>query len=249
MLRLIATLSVLATAAAGCGGPTDVVPRVTGHVALYDELGNQLPSAGLVQVAALSISSIRRYATLTDASGWFDLELPGGEAAPLQFSRDGYGDMYRFDVEGNADPIHVGLFARSSAAVTSVEARAEPCGTTTCLQLALEVDDFFIPGASRRVFRLFLGTDAGVSDIDYAFTDLLLVPNDQLGLVQVGAAVTFELDGLTGLLGGFEPGTMVHVLIHGATENLANSYEEPGTGLEIFTDLSSVSARASFVIP
>jgi hypothetical protein len=218
-------------------------------VALHDELGSELPSTGQVKVAALSVSSIRKYEAFTDASGWFDLELPGGEDVPLQFSRDGYGDMYRFGVEANAEPIHVRLFARSSAAVTSVEAGTEPCGTITCLRLALQVDDFFLPGATRRVFRLFLGTDSEVSDIGYELTDLLLVPNDQPSLVQIGTAATFELNGLSGLMEGFGSGTTVHVVIHGATENLENSYEEPGTGREIFTDLSTISATASFIVP
>jgi hypothetical protein len=249
VLRVLASLSVLAMAAIGCDGPTEVAPRVTGQVALYDELAKERPSAGQVNVAALSVSSIRQYQTFTDASGWFDLELPAGEDVPLQFSRDGYGDMYRFGVEGSAEPMHVDMFARSSAAVTSVEAEAEPCGTVPCLRLALEVENFFLPGATRRVFRIFMGADAGVSDLDYEFTDLLVVPNDQPGLEQIGADATFQLDGLAGVLGGFGPGTTVHVVVHGATENLANSYEEPGTGLEIFTDLSAVSARASFVVP
>lgn len=241
--------SVLVMAAAGCDNPMDVQHRITGQVALHDELGHQLPSADQVKVSALSLSSIKKYETFTDASGRFELELPDEEAIPLLLSRDGFGDMFRFDVEEEAEPIQVGLFARSSADVTAASAVAGPCGTVNCLKLALDVDNFFGPGTTRRVFRLYLSTDPGVSFFDYQFTDLLLVPNTQPGLSQAGSAATFELDEIHGLLGSFTTGTTVHLVIYGATENLANSYTSPDNGLEIFTDLSTVSARASFMIP
>ena len=60
---------------------------------------------------------------------------------------------------------------------------------------------------------------------------------------------SFELGGLHGLLGSFPAGTTVHLVIHGATENLDTSYPNPVNGLPVFTDLSPNSARASFVIP
>ena len=152
-------------------------------------------------------------------------------------------------MEEETEPIQVGVFARSSAAVTAANAVAESCGTVNCLGLALDVDNFFGPGTTRRVFRLYLSTDPGVSSFDHQFTDLLFVPNSQPELVQAGSDATFELDGLHGLLGSFTTGTTVHLVIHGATENLANSYTSPDNGLEIFTDLSIISARASFIIP
>jgi hypothetical protein len=141
------------------------------------------------------------------------------------------------------------MFARSSAAVTGADATAESCGTVNCLRLALNVDDFFGPGITRRIFRLYLSTDPGVSAFDYQTTDLLIVPNTQPGLSRVGSDATFELEGLHGLLGSFTTGTTVHLVIHGATENLANGYLSPANGLEIFTDLSTIFSRASFIIP
>ena len=248
--RCFCSLSVLVMIGAGCDDPVSVRPgTVTGEVVLYDELGNQLPSAGGVQVAALSTSSIQQYQTSTNASGWFELELPSGENVPLMFSRDGFGDMFRYDVEEDQEPIQVGLFARSSAAPVEVIPVAESCGTVNCLRLALDVDDFFAQGITRRLFRLYLSTDPALEPWDYQFTDLLIVPNDQPGLVQTGAGATFELDGLHGLLDSFSAGTTVHLLIHGATENLESSYPEPDSGRPIFTDLSVASARASFIIP
>ena len=88
-----------------------------------------------------------------------------------------------------------------------------------------------------------------MSVYDYDVTRLLVVPNDQPGLLQEGPDAQFELDYLHGFLGSFPTGTMVHLVIHGATENLSNSYLDPNTGLEIFTDLSPVSAKASFIVP
>jgi hypothetical protein len=240
----------LSVAAAGCDDPTEVrLPRVTGQVELYDELGQLLPTGDPVQVSALSPSSIRRYQTVTDASGWFEIELPEEEGVPLLFTRDGFGDMLRFDVEGETEPLQVRLFARSSAAVTAANAVAESCGTVNCLRLTLEVEDFFVAGTTRRLFRMYLSTDPEVVHYDYQRTALLIVPNDEDGLQQAGSDATFELDGLRGLLGSFATGSTVHLVIHGATENLASSYTYPDGGLEIFTDLSPISARASFVIP
>ena len=241
--------TVLVVFAVGCDSPSNVQPTISGQVALYDELGNLLPSADQVRVSALSISSIKQYQTFTDASGRFELELPEEEAVPLLFSRDGFGDMFRFDVTEDTEPVQVGLFARSSAAVTAATAVAESCGTFNCLRVALEVDDFFGPGITRRIFRLYLSTDPEVSYFDYQFTDLLIVPGDQPGLVQAGSHATFELDGLHGVLGSYTTGTTVNLVIHGGTENLAGSYTSPADGLEIFTDVSAVSARASFIIP
>lgn len=247
--RLIASFFVLLFALTACDDPTDLPPSISGEVSLYDEFGDLLSSADQVQVAALSSSSVKQYLTLTDASGRFELEIPAEAEVPLLFTRDGFGDMFRFDVEEDSGPLQVDLFETSSATVTSVAASAESCGTFNCLGVDLDVQTFFGPSNGRRVFRLFLSTDPGGSALVYEVTSLLFVPNDHPGLVQTGVDATFELDGLTGLLNSFPTGTTVYLVIHGATENLGNSYLEPGTGLEIFTDLSAVSARASFVIP
>jgi hypothetical protein len=218
--------------AVGCDDPTTVQPVVTGQVALFDELGTLLPFADQVQVAALSPSSIRTVETVTDEQGRFELELPDAEVGPLLFSRDGFGDMFRFDVGTETESIHVDLFAHSSAAVTGVDAQAESCGTFNCLRLGLD-----------------MSTDPEVSYLDYLFTNLLVVPNDQNGLIKTGSDATFELDGLHGILGSFPTGKEVYLVIHGATENLTSSYLAPDNGLEIFTDLSRVSAGTSFIIP
>jgi hypothetical protein len=248
--RYLGNLSILVLVAVGCDSPTKVQPSVTGRVALHDELGTFLSSADQVRVTALTPSSIREYETFTDATGRFELELPDVGAVPILFSRDGFGDMFRFDVDDETESIHVDLFARSSAEVTSVGAVAEPCGTTVnCLRLALEVSNFFGPGTTRRLFRVYLSTDPGVSAHDYELTNLLVVPNNEPGLLQEGPDATFELDYLHGFLYLFPTGTTVHLVIHGATENLASSYLDPDTGREIFTDLSQVSAKASFIIP
>ncbi len=249
MKRYLANLSILLMVAVACDSPTTVQPSISGQVALYDQLGTLLSSADQVRVTALTSSSIKRYETFTDTTGRFELALPETGAVPLLFSRDGFGDMFRFDLEDETESIRVDLFARSSAAVTSAGASAEPCGTVSCLRLALEVSNFFGPGTTRRIFRLYLSTNPGVGAHDYELTDILIVPNTQPGLLREGPDATFELDGLHGLLGSFPTGTKVHMVIHGATENLANSYLEPSTGREIFTDLSQVSAKASFIIP
>ncbi len=240
---------ILVMAMAGCDEPLDVLPRVTGRVVLYDERGNALPAADGIRVSALSASSIRQYEAFTDPSGSFEIELPENEVVPLLFSLEGFGEMFRFDVEEEAEPIEVGMFAISSARVTSATAEAEPCGTLRCLSLALEVENFFGAGTTRRAFRVYMSTDPAVSAFGYRVTDLLVVPNDQPGLVQTGSDATFELDGLSGLLGSFATGAMVHLVIHGATENMDSGYPSPENGLAIFTDISPVSAEASFIVP
>jgi hypothetical protein len=242
-------LTLLALALIGCDAPTAPAPHLAGEVALYDELGHRLPTAGQVSVSVLTLSSVRQYQAVTDDEGRFRVELPDAASFDLMLSRDGFGDMFRYGVVEGREPVLIDMFARSSAAVTAVGAWAEECGSEPCLRLALEVDDFFGLGAGRRLFRVFLGTDLELEDWRYDVTALLVVPDDQPGLVRSGDAAAFELDGLRGLLDGFPPGATVHVLIHGATENLANGYRQPWGDLEIFTDLSLVSARASFVMP
>jgi hypothetical protein len=250
--RCLGFLSILVVVAVGCESPTttNVQPVIRGDVDLYDELGTRLPSADQVRVEALTPSSLGKYEAFTDATGHFELELPDTEAVPLPFSRDGFGDMFRFDVKDGTESIHIRLCARSSAEVTSVAAMAEPCGTTVnCIRLAMEVGNFFGPGTTRRLFRMYLSTDPGVSAHDYDLMGLLVVPNNQPGLLQEGPDAEFESDYLHGFLGSLPTGNTVHLVIHGATENLASSYMEPNTGLEIFTDLSQVSAEASFIVP
>ncbi len=250
MKRFFIFFIVAAAVAGGCDDPVSVQPdTISGQVSLYDELGNPLSVRDQVQVAALSSSSIRQYLTYTDASGRFELELPEGESVPLLFTRDGFGDMYLYDVDDETEPIQVELFQRSSADVTAVGATAESCGTVDCLRLVLDVQNFFGDDTTRRLFRLFMSTDPGMSFWNYQVTDLLVVPNDQPGLVQDGANATFELDGVHGLLDSFPSGTRVHLRIYGATENLSNSYPQPDTGLEIFTDISDGFAKTIFVIP
>ncbi|MEJ2207063.1 MAG: hypothetical protein P8170_23525 [Gemmatimonadota bacterium] len=249
MIRPYGRLALLALIVVGCDDPTTTpAPHLAGEVSLYDELGHRLPSAGQVSVGVLTPSSVRQYQTFTDDEGRFQVELPDAESFDLMLSRDGFGDMFRYGVVQEREPVRVDMFARSSAAVTAASAWAESCGVL-CLRLALEVDDFFVPGAGRRLFRIFLGTDPELKDWAYDVTDLLVVSNDQPGLVRTGDAAAFELDGLRGLLDGFPPGATVHVLVHGATENLTNSYRQPWSDLEIFTDLSLTSARTSFVMP
>lgn len=236
----------------GCDDePVGIQPKtVTGEVDLYDELGNPLSSAGEVRVAALSISSIQQYQTFTDASGRFELELPEEETVPLMFSREGYGDMFFFGVESATEPVRVRLFARSSARPTKVTAVAKPCGTFPCIEMDMDVENFFGPGVTRRLFRFFLSTDPGVSYYDYEFTNFLVVVPDALpGFVRDGSDATFHMDGIHGALGSFTTGQTVHMVVYGATENLASEYPQPDTGLPIYTDLSTVAARASFIMP
>lgn len=251
---VLALSAVLALAVAGCDDPAGVqLKTVKGEVTLYDELGQELASAGGVLVGALSMSSGQQYQTTTKASGSFKLRVPDEESVSLQFSREGFGDMFAFDVEVEGEPMQVDLFARSSATPVTVIAEAESCGTVNCLALALAVDDFFGTGTSRRVFRVYLSTDPGMTltdrYTDYEFTGLLFVPNDQPGLNQVGTGAEFQLDGIHGFLDSFTPGATVYLDIYGATENLEAGYESQDQGLMIFTDLSAGSARTSFVIP
>jgi hypothetical protein len=114
----------------------------------------------------------------------------------------------------------------------------------------MDVEDFFGPGITRRLFRFFLSTDPGVSHFDYEFTSFLVAVPDALpGFVQDGSDATFHMDGIHGALESFTTGQTVHMVVYGATENLASEYPQPDTGLPIYTDLSLVAARTSFIMP
>jgi hypothetical protein len=166
------------------------------------------------------------------------------------FSREGFGDMFFFGVEEATEPIRVRLYARSSAKPMKVTAVAKPCGTFPCLEMDMDVNDFFGPGITRRLFRFFLSTDPGVSSFHYEFNNFLVVnPVTQPGFVRDGSDATFHLDGIQGALGSFTTGQTVHMVVYGATENLASDYPQPDTGFPIYTDLSTVAARTSFIMP
>ena len=248
--RYLPTLALFMVSLVACeNSPTEGQPRITGRVSLFDEMVFQLPSAGGVQVGVLSPSSVKQWVAVTDNQGNFSLELPDRSPFDLILEREGFGTRLLYGLDPDMGPLQERLFVRSSAVVTSVVASAASCGSVHCLYLAMDVDNFFAPGITRRLLRFFLGTDAGVTDFDYEFTGLLVVPEDQPGLVQTGTAASFELEGIRGVLEEFEAGDTLFMVVHGATENLTNSFPQFGTGPEIFTDLSTASARTSFILP
>ena len=246
-LAILASLMVLLVACED--SPTEGQPQITGRISLFDELGSQLSSADGVRVGVLTPSSVEQWVAVTDNQGDFSLELPGEDLFDLIIEREGFGTRLLYGLDPDMGPLLERLFVRSSAVVTAVDASAASWGSVNCLYLAMDVDNFFAQGITRRLLRFFLSTDAGVTDFDYEFTGLLVVPEDQPGLVQTGTAASFELGGITGVLEGFESGDTLYMVVHGATENLTNSYPQFGTGPEIFTDLSPASAGTSFIIP
>jgi hypothetical protein len=197
---------------------------------------------------------VTRIQTTTDNAGQFTLVIPpGGEIPPggtvaLIFEKDGFGQQFRYEVTEDSSLDGVELFQLSSADVTSVEAEAEDCGDTACFSLELEVDNFFLDGAGRRVFRVFLSSSPDVGPLNYQESQLLFVPNDHPGLVQSGSDAVFQIDGITGFLAQFSSGNTVHVAVAGATENLGNGYQFDWHDVEVYTDLSLVWSKGSFVM-
>jgi hypothetical protein len=242
--RVAASVAMMAI---GCGTPAEPLHLLAGEVTLRDELGSTRSARDGVTVVLVGATGTVD-TTRTGADGGFAFEVRSLDPATLRFARDGFGTTQVSDVVPDAGRIAVLLTARSTAVVTALSGSADFCGTTACLRLRLNVDSFFA-GTSRRLFRVFVGATPKVSDHDYAATGILVVPNDQPGLVVDGTAASFELAPVAGLLGGFQEGTTVHVVVFGATENWQNSFEDPETGLEIFTDLSGASARITVEIP
>ena len=232
-----------------CESPvTTEVLRVEGRVELFNELGHELPADTGVSITLLGTAGAILDRTTTDAAGQFAIDLPHDSEFTLRFQRHGFGSTYRFGLGPDSGPIEAKLFARSSAGIVSALASAVPCGTFPCLRLALEVDDFVIAGSGRRWFRIFLSRDPAVGTENYEVTHLLVVPIDQPGLLLDGNRASFEVDG-HGIIHTFPSGSRVHLLVHGATENLVNSFVDPTTGVEVFTDLSTTWARTSFDMP
>jgi len=242
---------------AGCDSITHLSrTQITlqGSVVLYDELGEVMPVYAGVTVGVLSASSVTRIQTTTNNAGAFTLIVPpGGELPPsgkvaLIFEKDGFGQQFRYEVTRTTSLLGIELFQLSTADVTSVEAEAEDCGDTACFSLELEVDNFFLDGAGRRVFRVFLSSSPDVGPLSYQESQLIFVPNDQPGLVRSGSDAVFEVDGLTGFLAQFSAGNTVHVAVVGATENLGNGYQYEWHDVKVYTDLSPVVAKDSFVM-
>lgn len=249
--RFLNLLPVLALVLPSCDDPVKVetLPTITGNVRLHDELANQLPDAGQVTVRLIGPDQSALGETVTSDDGSFEFEVAEEGPFSLVFGKEGFGTQWMWDVAVGGGPEWVDLYARSTAEVRSVEASAYDCGSIDCLGLTMEVAHFFLEGPTRRLFRVFMSTDVGVSWAGYESTSLLVVPEDQPGLEPHGTSATFELSGLRGGLSNFPAGATVHLVIHGATENLSNSFVDPVLGLEVFTDLSPVSARATVVMP
>lgn len=241
----------VALLSAGCSSITDLpsVHKVLdGSVVLFDELGQVMPSAAGVVVGVLSASSVYRVTDTTNSAGEFSLEVTHIGGTSLIFEKLGFGQQFRYALTENSPLDGVELYQLSSAEVTSVEAEAEDCGDTPCFSLEMEVDNFFLDGAGRRVFRVFLSSNPDVGPLSYQESQLIFVPNDQPGLVQSGSDAVFRVGNLTGFLTQFSSGTTVHVAVVGATENLSSGYLFDWYDEEFYTDLSPVSAKDSFVM-
>ncbi len=234
---------------ASCESPS-APPEFTvgGEVVLFNELGGALESAEGVSVGLLGPGDAELAETSTDPAGRFSLDLPYEGEFSLVFRKEGFGTTYHFGVAQDAGSIEAELFAQSTASVTSVMAAAEECGTVPCLHLVLDVENF-PAGNGRRVLRIFLSSEAGISPEDYEVTDLLFVTEDDPGLQLDGTTAHVELDGVFGMIESFPSGSLVHVLVRGATENLNSGYVDPDSGVEVFTDLSPVGAQDSFIMP
>jgi len=241
----------VALLSAGCTSTTDLSPTHTslhGSVVLFDELGQVMPSAEGVVVGVLSSSSVYRVQDTTNSAGEFSLEVTEIEGAGLIFEKEGFGQQFRYAVTEDSSLDGVELFQLSSAEVTSVEAQAEDCGDAACFSLELEVDHFFLDGAGRRVFRVFLSSSPDVGPLSYQESQLIFVPNDHPGLEQSGSDAVFQIDGITGFLTQFSSGNTVHVAVVGATENLSTGYQFDWYDVEFYTDLSPVISKDSFVM-
>lgn len=236
---------------AGCTSTTGPSPdsiTLDGSVVLFDELGTVMPSAEGVVVGVLSSSSVYRIHDTTNSAGEFSLEVTEIEGAGLIFEKVGFGQQFRYAVTEDSSLDGVELFQLSSADVTSVQAQADDCGDTDCFSLGLEVDNFFLEGAGRRVFRVFLSLSPDVGPLSYQESQLIFVPNDHPGLVQSGSDAAFQVDGITGFLTQFSSGNTVHVAVVGATENLSTGFQFDWYDEEFYTDLSPVVSKDSFVM-
>ena len=113
----------------------------------------------------------------------------------------------------------------------------------------MTVDRFLGPATSRRVFRFFYSRNADPGPGNHDVTHAVFVPNDQPGLRLDGTTAHLELDGSWSPIASFPSGSTIHLRVYGATENLTNSYVDPVTGMEVFTDLSPEWAQTTFIMP
>lgn len=169
-LPRILLLACCALFVVGCdddlGGPTGQPGTLSGYVTLYRDSGEKLDDASSVTVTVEGTA----FSAQTDTRGhWEITNLPPGTYI-LSFTKSGYGEQKVFDKRfvggGESYAPKVQLFAEMNYGTITITMAT----VTTVNENDHAFHDFRIEGTVgeavpyARALRLFLGTDAGVSD-------------------------------------------------------------------------------------
>jgi len=220
--------------------------EISGNVALTNELGGSVQEASGVTVAAIGSIHGMQASTDTDAMGNYLLAGLRDDIYNVTFSKPGYGTRDTLIMHPQVISSKI-LTQRSSARVSAVEARIEPCFLSgkDCIAMMLSTENFYVDGAERRIFRYFVSSDPETSSDRYTSTAGFDIGYNLDSLETIDGVTLQRVGGLP-----FDPinGDTLYLAVYGATENI----EQAACGLnasgnKAYCDLSETFVRT--IIP
>lgn len=220
--------------------PDPVTPKgnVSGSVMLFDNATTSLSDSGMTVYA----EGYESKGAVTDTGGVFLIKgIPLGTHT-LLYTKAGYGTykIFDFDLKEQNKTLEVveipELGQKSPFAVTNLV----PIVQGTDANLFISTDP---QGSSSNTtyVRVFLSTDAGVSNTNYeGFTDVVSI-NSNPGFYTMSQALLKSL--------GFTSGSKLYARAYGESVK-SNDYVNPEDGIRVFPNENPTAANAvSFVMP
>ena len=212
--------------------------NISGSVVLYDEATTMVSDSGMT----VYVDGYESKGSVTDTGGVFLVAgIPLGTHT-LLYTKDGYGTFKIFDFEikeqnKTVDVVEIpNLGKKSPSAVTNLVNVVQ--GTDVNLFISTDPQ-----GSSSHTtyVRVFLSTDAGVSNTNYqGFTDVVSITSNP-GFHTLTQAKLKSL--------GFTSGSTLYAKAYGESV-YSNDYVDPADGVRVFPNENPTAANAvNFLMP
>jgi hypothetical protein len=214
--------------------------NITGYVRVLGEFGKEVTDRSGITVTVDGSSPAK--SAVTNAQGGFELTNVTEGIYLLVYTKSGYGTYKRFVIHSGGSVANflstVTMGQISSVAITDL---ALNFTSPSVLQVT---GNYTAPVETNARLRLYLSTDANVSDKNYLLSVLTLN-----ALAGTSFTVNF---GFTGLITatnfeGVSSGTTIYVRAY--LDNLESTYTDPVTGLTVYPSVGTGSNVATYVIP
>ena len=212
--------------------------NITGSVILYDEAFTSVSDSGMT----VFVEGYESKGSITDTGGVYLVAgIPLGTHT-LMYTKVNYGTYKIFDFELKDQNKTVTMIEvpelgeKSSSAVTNLVQVVQ--GTDANLFISTDPQG---SSSNTTYVRVFLSTDAGVSNTNYeAFTDVVAITSNPAFYTITQA----ELKSF-----GFTSGNKIYVKVYGESIK-SNDYVDPADGIRVFPNENPTAANAvSFVMP